>query len=54
MEIRPEDKEYHVVFAGSVSCPNYTLVGNPRYSGIAEDFARTFKTMSLCPATYPY
>jgi metallo-beta-lactamase class B len=49
MEIRPEDKEYHVVFAGSVSCPNYTLVGNPRYPGIAEDFERTFKTMKSLP-----
>lgn len=49
MEIRQEDKEYHVVFAGSVSCPNYTLVGNPRYPGIAEDFERTFKTMKSLP-----
>jgi len=49
MDIRQADKEYHVVFAGSVSCPNYTLVGNPRYPGIAEDFERTFKTMKSLP-----
>jgi len=49
MDIRQADKEYHIVFAGSVSCPNYTLVGNPRYPGIAEDFACTFKTMKSLP-----
>jgi metallo-beta-lactamase class B len=49
MDIRQEDREYHVVFAGSVSCPDYTLVGNPRYPVIAEDFERTFKTMKSLP-----
>ena len=49
MEIRQDDKEYHVVFAGSVSCPNYTLAGNPRYPVIAEDFEHTFKTMKSLP-----
>ena len=49
MDIRQADKEYHIVFAGSVSCPGYTLVGNPRYPGIAEDFERTFKTMKSLP-----
>jgi metallo-beta-lactamase class B len=49
MQVRQEGKEYHVIFAGSVSCPNYTLVGNSRYPGITEDFERTFKTMKSLP-----
>jgi metallo-beta-lactamase class B len=49
MEARQEEKQYHVVFAGSVSCPDYTLVGNARYPGIREDFPRTFKTLKSLP-----
>ena len=42
-------KQSDVVFASSVSCPDYTLVGNSRYPGIAEDFAHTFKTLKSLP-----
>jgi metallo-beta-lactamase class B len=49
MEVRQNDREYHVVFAGSVSCTNYMLVGNPRYPAIAKDFERTFNTLKSLP-----
>ncbi len=45
MKTREADREYGVVFAGSVSCPDYRLVGNPRYPDIAADFERTFETL---------
>ena len=49
MELRQADRVCHVVFAGSVSCPNYTLVGNAHYPAVAKDFERTFKTMESLP-----
>lgn len=42
-------KPLHVVFTGSVSCPDYTLVGNRRYPGIVEDFSHTFETLEALP-----
>lgn len=43
------NRQYHIVFAGSVTCPSYTLVGNPRYPEVVEDFSRTFKTLNSLP-----
>ena len=49
MNVRQADQPCHVVFVASVSCPDYTLVGNSHYPGIAEDFTRTFKTLKSLP-----
>jgi metallo-beta-lactamase class B len=47
--VRQGDKDCAVVFVGSVSCPDYKLVGNPLYPGVANDFVRTFKTLNSLP-----
>jgi metallo-beta-lactamase class B len=52
MKARKGDGSYDVVFAGSVSCPDYKLAGNPRYPGIADEFTHTFQTLKPCIATF--
>jgi metallo-beta-lactamase class B len=43
-------KTYDVVIVGSVNVnPGYVLVGNKDYPQIAEDYARTFKTLRALP-----
>ena len=42
-------KEYNVVFAGSTSAPGYSLVDNPKYPMIAEDYLRSFYRMRALP-----
>jgi metallo-beta-lactamase class B len=44
--VQEDGRRYDVVFVGGVSInPGVTLVGNTRYPGIAEDYARTFRTL---------
>jgi metallo-beta-lactamase class B len=41
----------HVVFFGSTTLlPGVRLVGNPKYPGIADDFAATFRTLRALPS----
>ena len=50
MQVRDGDKTYHVAIVGSPNVnPGYTLVGNPGYPGIAEDFERTFRGLKALP-----
>ena len=44
--IQEDGKSYFVVFVGGVSInPGVRLLGNQRYPRIAEDYARTFRTL---------
>lgn len=39
------DKKLNAIFVCSFSAPGYTLVNNPKYPEIVQDFERTFKKM---------
>jgi metallo-beta-lactamase class B len=43
MRIRENGRDYNVVFANIGSVIGAQLVGNAKYPGIADDFARTFR-----------
>ena len=44
--VQEDGKSYFVVFVGGVSInPGVRLLGNQRYPNIAEDYARTFRTL---------
>jgi metallo-beta-lactamase class B len=44
--VRQDARSYSVVFVGGVSInPGVTLLANQRHPGIAEDYARTFRTL---------
>ena len=43
MRVRENGRDYNVVFANIGSVIGAELVGNAKYPGIAEDFARTFR-----------
>ena len=49
MKVDEEGKQYDVVFATSVSTPGYKLVNNDRYTGIADDYRRTFQILKSLP-----
>jgi glyoxylase-like metal-dependent hydrolase (beta-lactamase superfamily II) len=49
MKVRENDKEYDLVFVGSVSAPGYRLVDNPQYPAIAGDFAHSFAVLKSLP-----
>jgi metallo-beta-lactamase class B len=50
MAVEEDGKRSDVVFYGSVSLlPVVRLVDNPRYPGMAEDFARTFRVLKSLP-----
>lgn len=49
MQVRENDKEYDLVFVGSVSAPGYRLVDNPKYLAIADDYARSFAILKSLP-----
>jgi metallo-beta-lactamase class B len=47
--IKNGEKQYDVVFAGSVTALDYVLVGHETYPGIAADFERSFATLKRLP-----
>lgn len=47
--VTDDGKEYDVVFVGSTTAPNYTLVDNPRYPNIVKDFEYTFRLLRSLP-----
>lgn len=50
MKAREGDRTYDVVFAGSTSIlPGVALTNNPKYPGIADDYAKTFKVLKSLP-----
>lgn len=44
-DISENGKKYKVAFISSVTTLDYSLINNPKYPNIAEDFARTYKTL---------
>lgn len=49
MKVTEGDKEYDVVFVGSVTAPGYKLVDNPNYPNIAADYDYTFQLLKTLP-----
>jgi metallo-beta-lactamase class B len=49
MQAKDNGKPCKVVFAGSVSCPDYKLVENSKYPDIVTDYEHTFKKMKEFP-----
>jgi len=50
MDVVEEGKTYHVVFFGSTTIlPGVSLVNNPKYPAIAEDFAATYRKLKELP-----
>ncbi|HZW32997.1 MAG TPA: subclass B3 metallo-beta-lactamase [Isosphaeraceae bacterium] len=50
MVVEEAGKNHDVVFYGSTTLlPGVRLVGNPKYPGMAEDFARTFRVLKALP-----
>jgi len=49
MNVKEQDREYHVVFMGSLSSPGYRLVKNEKYPEIVEDYRRTFTILKSLP-----
>lgn len=44
-EVSENNRRYKVVFSSSVTTLDYSLVNNPKYPRVAEDFAATFETL---------
>jgi metallo-beta-lactamase class B len=42
-------REYHVVFASSLSTPDYQLVDNPKYPNIVQELDASFATLRALP-----
>jgi metallo-beta-lactamase class B len=50
MKAREGDRTYDVVFVGSATIlPGVRLTNNPKYPGIAEDYAKTFRVLKSLP-----
>lgn len=49
MQVKEAGKLLSVVFVGSTSVPGYKLIGNPKYPGIADDYAHTFRLLKGLP-----
>jgi metallo-beta-lactamase class B len=49
MKVKEQEREYNVVFMGSVSFPGYRLFQNEQYPAIADDFTRSFATLKTLP-----
>jgi metallo-beta-lactamase class B len=45
MDVSENNRTYKVVFASSVTTLDYSLVNNPKYPRIAEDYANTFAAL---------
>jgi metallo-beta-lactamase class B len=44
-----EGTSQHIAYVDSLTAPGYTLVGNPRYPHIVDDFRRSFATVRALP-----
>lgn len=49
MKVREGGKSYDVVFASSVSAPEYKLVGNDKHPQVVDDYRRTFRFTKTLP-----
>lgn len=49
MRVKEGGHSYSVVFASSISAPDYRLRNNPKYPAIAQDFERSFKRLEALP-----
>lgn len=49
MRVTENDRQYDVVFIGSTSVPGYTLLGNPKYPTMKDDYAKTFALLKSLP-----
>ncbi|MFL6213040.1 MAG: subclass B3 metallo-beta-lactamase [Blastocatellia bacterium] len=49
MEVKEGGKTYNVVFMGSTSAPDYTLVHNKKYPNIIADYQRSFRILESLP-----
>lgn len=50
MDVSDGGKKYKVVFTSSVTTLDYSLINNPKYPRIAEDFTKTFDTLDKLKA----
>lgn len=44
-----DGRTLHIAYVDSLTAPGYTLVGNPRYPHIVDDFHRSFATVRALP-----
>lgn len=49
MKVNEAGKQLDVVFATSATAPGYKLIDNPKYPGIAADYAHTFQVLKSLP-----
>ena len=49
MQVAENGRHYDVVFVGSTSVPGYTLLGNPKYPAMKDDYAKTFALLKSLP-----
>ena len=49
MAVREGDNTYNVVFACSLTAPDYQLVDNPKYPEIVQDYEKTFAKLGQLP-----
>jgi metallo-beta-lactamase class B len=49
MTVQDGGRPLHVVFACSLSTPDYQVVNNPGYPGIVDDLTHSFATMRALP-----
>lgn len=49
MKVNEAGKQLDVVFATSATAPSYKLIDNPKYPGIAADYAHTFEVLKSLP-----
>ena len=48
-QVTENDRQYDVVFIGSTSVPGYTLLGNPKYPAMKDDYGKTFALLKSLP-----
>lgn len=49
MKVTEDGRTYEVVFVGSTTAPDYTLVNNPKYPNIVADYEYTFRLLRSFP-----
>ncbi|MGZ5003368.1 MAG: subclass B3 metallo-beta-lactamase [Chthoniobacterales bacterium] len=48
-KVEETGRSYDVVFVGSTTVPGYTLLGNPKYPQMKDDYEKTFAVMKKLP-----
>jgi metallo-beta-lactamase class B len=48
-QVEEDGHNYNVVIVGSTTVPGYTLLGNPRYPNMKDDYEKTFALMKKLP-----